>query len=154
MEPQKIKKTVGWKEKICFPDMGIDWVDAKIDTGALTSSLHAKEQTRLVVNGKVMIRFKLEDHAHPAWDGQEFTLPLRDETIVRNSFGQEEPRYVVMTRIRLHNYIIRTEFTLSDRSSMEFPVLLGRKLLRKRFIVDVARSNVFYKKKLKKDLKP
>lgn len=150
MEAKKIKKTVGWKEKIIFPDLGLEWVDAKIDTGALTSSLHATHQTRIEKGGKIWIQFRLEDHAHPAWDGKEFTLPLKDETIVKNSFGQEEPRYVVSTRIRLHKYLIRADFSLSDRSNMEFPVLLGRKALRSRFIVDVARSNIYYKKHLKK----
>lgn len=150
MKKVKIKKTIGWKEKIIFPDLGLDWVDAKVDTGALTSSLHATHQTRIEDNGKVFIRFRLEDHAHPAWDGQEFQLPLKDETIVKNSFGQEEPRYVVTTQIRLHNFLIRADFTLSDRSSMEFPVLLGRKAIRTRFLVDVARSNVYYKRNQKK----
>jgi len=150
MKAEKIKKNVGWKEKICFPDLGLDWVDAKIDTGALTSSLHASHQERIDKKGKIWIQFRLEDHAHPAWDGKSFMLPLKDETIVKNSFGQEEPRYVVTTRIRIHNYLIRADFTLSDRSSMEFPVLLGRKALRNRFVVDVAKSNLYYKKHLRK----
>ncbi len=152
MKTGKIKKTIGWKEKIIFPDLGLEWVDAKVDTGALTSSLHATHQTRIEQKGKIYIRFTLEDHAHPAWDGKEFMMPLKNETIVKNSFGQEEPRYVVSTRIRLHNYLIRADFTLSDRSNMEFPVLLGRKAIRTRFIVDVARSNIYFKKHQKKIL--
>jgi hypothetical protein len=150
MKSNKIKKTIGWKEKIIFPDLDLHWVDAKVDTGALTSSLHATHQTRVEKAGKIYIQFRLEDHAHPAWDGKEFILPLKDETIVKNSFGQEEPRYVVSTRIRLHNFLIRADFTLSDRSNMEFPVLLGRKAIRTRFVVDVARSNIYFKKHQKK----
>jgi hypothetical protein len=150
MKVKKIKKSIGWKEKIIFPDLDLQWVDAKVDTGALTSSLHATHQSRIEREGKIYIQFRLEDHAHPAWDGKELILPLKDETIVKNSFGQEEPRYVVTTRVRIHNYIIRADFTLSDRSNMEFPVLLGRKAIRTRFLVDVARSNLYFKKHQKK----
>jgi len=144
--PASERKTIGWREKIRLPQLGPDWIDAKIDTSARTSALHVKEIEPIEINGQAMVRFKMLDHAHPVWDGRQSLLPLVEKTVVRNSFGQEEERWVVKAVIRLHKMTFETEFTLSDRSQMEFPVLLGRKALRKRFIVDVARRDVYFKR--------
>lgn len=58
-----------------------------------------------------------------------------------------EERYVITTDILIFNKRIKTEFSLSDRSTMKYPILLGRKLLAKRFVVDVAVTNLSFKNK-------
>jgi hypothetical protein len=64
--------------------------------------------------------------------------------MIRNSFGVAELRYVIELRLVLFGEIIQTEFSLADRQQLRFPVLLGRRLLRNRFVVDVAQKNLSY----------
>jgi hypothetical protein len=64
---------------------------------------------------------------------------------VRTSSGKEEKRYVIKTLIKLFGRNIRTEFTLANRRKMSYPILLGRKLLKGRFIIDVAQKDLSVK---------
>ena len=64
--------------------------------------------------------------------------------MIRNSFGVSEKRFVIKTHIIVFGRTIQTEFTLADRENLKNPVLLGRKLLRNRFIVDVSQKNLSY----------
>ena len=67
---------------------------------------------------------------------------------VKNSFGEAELRYIIRTTIKLFNRKIRAEFSLSDREKLRFPVLLGRKILRNRFLIDVTRKDLYYHTKI------
>ncbi|QDK83913.1 ATP-dependent zinc protease [Spirosoma sp. KCTC 42546] len=128
-----------------FPDLGLFDVQAKVDTGAYTSSLHCKD-VRLVKSGvRRILSFLLIDK-----NGEEERPYYSDQfsqRMIRNSFGVAEKRYVIKTRIILFGRTIRAEFTLADRENLKNPVLLGRKLLRNRFIVDVSQKNLSYQKK-------
>lgn len=134
-------KTIGWKETVDLPDLGLYGVSAKVDTGARTSVLHCS-YIQLVKKGrKQYVEFcPLDDRtgSQPA----HYTLPFHSERKIRNSFGQEENRYVINTNIRLFNEIHAVELSLRDRSGMEFPMLLGRSFIRKKFLVDVSRANL------------
>lgn len=131
---------------VAFPDLDIDEVEAKIDTGAYTSAIHCSdihEETRS--DGTKVICLDLLDPSHPQYNHKKLTFAdysLRD---IRNSFGDVQERYVIKTRIKVFDELIEAEFSLSDRSDMKYPVLIGRKLLKGRFIVDVSRKNVSLK---------
>jgi hypothetical protein len=71
------------------------------------------------------------------------------EKKIKSSFGQIEERFVIKTKIKLFDRVIRAEFSLSDRTEMKYPILLGRKLLRNRFIVDVSLYNLSFNQKNK-----
>jgi hypothetical protein len=65
-----------------------------------------------------------------------------------------EHRYIIQTTIKIFDEEIQTEFSLSDRDALRFPILLGRKILRNRFVIDVTKKNLSYRNKKKKVSKP
>lgn len=132
------KKLIGRIEKIDLPDLNVDQLKAKIDTGAYTSSLHC-HQIELDSSGK-NVSFYLLDPTHPEYNKKKFTCPVEDIRSVRSSNGMTEDRIIIRTRIRLHNQVDTIELSLADRSEMLNPVLVGRKFLKDRFIVDVSRK--------------
>lgn len=141
----KPKQIIGMTDIVDFPDLELFDVKAKVDTGAYTSALHCKD-VRLVKSGlRTTLSFLVV--------GQTGTVETRfysadyTQRLIKNSFGIAEKRYVIKTRIKLFGRIIRAEFTLADRERMKNPVLLGRKLLRNRFIVDVSQQNLSYERK-------
>lgn len=151
-QKKKRKKIfIGRYDKIDLPDLGLYDIDAKVDTGAFSSSIHCHNITPYKKNGKDILKFNLLDPSHPEYDGQEFIVTKFNQKIVRNSFGQEEERYAFKTAIVLFGRTIRTEFSLSNRENMKYPVLLGRTLLYNRFIVDVTKYNLSYNKKKGKE---
>lgn len=151
MKKQRVpKRILGRLELVDFPVFQLWGVEAKVDTGAYTSAIHCSDIE--VVTGpdeKPRLRVLLLDPSHPNFDGtlMEFTeFSLRD---IKSSNGEMQERYVIQTILRIFGEDFDTEFSLSDRSDMRYPVLLGRRLLRQgRFVVDVARRNLSYKAKL------
>ncbi|AQG82545.1 ATP-dependent zinc protease [Spirosoma montaniterrae] len=125
-----------------FPDLGLLDVAAKIDTGAFTSALHCKNVRLVRAHGKTKLSFWLIDNSGEK--PRQFFADEFSQRMIRNSFGVAEKRYVIKTRIVLFGRKIRAEFTLADRERLKNPVLLGRRLLRNRFIVDVSQKNLSY----------
>lgn len=123
-----------------FPDLELTNVEAKIDTGAYTSALHCKDVRLIETELGTMLSFCVIE------PGGLLTRRIYSDTFtqrtIRNSFGVAEKRYVIKTKIVLFGQKIHAEFTLADREKMRYPVLLGRKLLRNRFIVDVSLKNL------------
>ncbi len=143
------KKIIGRRDKADFPCLLLSNIDVKIDTGAYTSSIHCEHIEEIQVEGEKAIRFRLLDSTHPEYNNKEFTFPDYRQKLVKNSFGVTEKRYVIETTITLFGEEIRSAFTLSERGEMKYPVLLGRKLLNRRFLVDTMKINLSYKEKLK-----
>jgi hypothetical protein len=128
---------IGRREMVDFPDLGLFGLVAKIDTGANTTALHCHHVR--VENG--VLFFRLLDESHPEYDDREHRFEYFEEKLIRNSFGQSELRYVVRTTIVLGKRKIKSIISLSDRGQMRYPVLIGRRLLKNRFIVDVSLLN-------------
>lgn len=145
---RKINKLViGRKDKVDFPELGLFNITSKIDTGAYTSAIHCHD-IKLVGRGKKkFVTFRLLDPSHSTYDGKLLKHELLAERKIKNSSGQSEVRCIIRTKIILFGNNYDIELSLADRSRMECPVLLGRKLLRKRFLVDVGRINLSYKGK-------
>lgn len=140
------RQLIGMTDFVDFPDLGLFDVQVKVDTGAYTSALHCKN-VRLVKSGtKKILHFLLIDKTGK--DARPFYSDQFSQRMIRNSFGVSEKRYVIKTRVVLFGRTIQTEFTLADRENLKYPVLLGRKLLRNRFIVDVAQKDLSYQQKL------
>lgn len=136
------KKIIGRKEKVSLPELGLKLVWAKIDTGAYTSSLHAEQIREEVRDGKKVLCFEVLMPEHKSFTGETLTFEKYREKKVKNSFGQAEIRFLVSTKIRISGEVFSAEFTLSDRSSMKNSILLGRKVLQGRFLVDVNEANL------------
>ena len=133
---------IGWREWVSLPDLGVDWIKAKIDTGARTSSLHAFEIHEFERDGVSWVRFKEK----PWQDSQSDTVvvesPVHDRRAVRSSSGHAQERLVVEMLIRLHDREVLAEVTLSNRDEMGFRMLIGREALRQGYVIDPARSFV------------
>lgn len=147
----KKKKTIGRRELIDFPVLELFGIEAKIDTGAYTSAIHCSAIREVTLpDGSVVIRFNLLDPSHPQYHQKVFEFNQFTQRDIKNSFGEVQERYVIRTQIQLFDKIIEADFSLSDRSDMKYPVLIGRTVIRKNFIVDVAHKNLSAKAKLKK----
>jgi len=141
------KMTIGRKDKADFPEFKLRNIDIKIDTGAFTSSIHCHRIELQVIEGKQTIKFELLDPSHKLYNSRKYRTEHYKEKLVKNSFGTKEKRYVILTRIVLFGDEYPIELSLSERGEMKYPVLIGRKLLSGRFIVDPARYNLSYREK-------
>ncbi len=135
-------KIIGRREKITIPKLGLNLVWAKIDTGAYTSSIHAEDIREELVGDQKVLKFQILMPGHQKFTGRTLTFEKYREKKVKNSFGQVEVRYLVEIPIQLAGENFLAEFTLSDRSSMKNSILLGRKILRDKFLVDVSKTNL------------
>lgn len=134
-------QVLGRSDRVHLPGLGLMNIHAKIDTGAYTSSLHCSSTQ--VIDGK--LEFVLLDEEHPEFTGMKFTVDKFTQRQIKNSFGVAETRYVIETTIKIFDEEIMTEFSLSDRDALRFPILLGRKVLRDRFLIDVTKKNLSYR---------
>lgn len=136
----KFQVIIGRSEKLSFPEFVLN-VPAKIDSGAYRSSIHAKSIKLTKKGGKEVLKVELLGHpTSPVVYEQEFTE--FEKVSVTNSFGQEETRYEVKLKTKLGSKVFTTSFTLADRSNNLFPILVGRKLLKGRYVIDVAKTGV------------
>jgi hypothetical protein len=136
-------KILGRSDRIDLPGLGLTNIHAKIDTGAYSCSLHCSRAE--IIDGK--LEFVLLDEEHPEFTGMKFVFPKFDRREVKNSFGEAEMRYVIKTTIKIYDHLIKAEFSLSNRGNLKFPVLLGRKILRKRFLIDVTEKDLSFHSK-------
>lgn len=132
---------VGWREWVLMTGMGCDVpVKAKIDTGAATSALHAPLLQIFERDGDPWATFTLRPHQRVSRDSMRVEAPIVDERRVRSSNGVSEVRPVIETWITISDRSWPVQFTLTRRDSMGFRMLLGRRALRDRALVDVSRS--------------
>lgn len=143
------KLIVGRSDVIDLPELGLYNLSAKIDTGAYTSAIHYHHAEVITREGNKVLHFTLLDPEHPDYNDKSFFFENFTRRTIKNSFGSVEERYIIRTTIRLFGRDYSSEFSLSDRGSLRFPILLGRKLLRKNFIVDVSKHNLSYDQKKK-----
>lgn len=134
-------RIVGWREWVRLPALGIPAIKAKVDTGAKTSSLHAFEVNLTEGEGGELVTFKI----HPLRKRRDVVIecqaPLVDKRVVRDSGGHAEERFVVASPMTLGPFQLETEFTLTSRDDMIFPMLLGRRAIAAgNMLVDVNKS--------------
>lgn len=136
--PVTKKTVIGRVEKASLPSFGIKNIYAKIDTGADLSSIWATD----IIEKNGILRFKVFGKASPLYTGQVIKVekPHYLLTRVTNSFGHSELRYVVKLQLKLKDKLVKATFTLSNRSNKTYPILIGRKLLYRRFLVDVSKG--------------
>jgi hypothetical protein len=129
------KLLIGAKEYIDFPELGKKNVIARIDSGAQSCSLHCHDHWVETMGGKKMLCAQLHKNPSKVTRFEHFSRKK-----VKSSNGISQQRYVVRLKTRLGKKVFNIDFTLSNRNRMTYPVLLGRNLLKKGFIIDVSFS--------------
>jgi hypothetical protein len=140
VEAKERKLTViGRHVRVSFPDLGFTQADAKVDTGAFRTVLHCEscEEIETPQGKQLVADFKLEgDQVKRLYFSDYFSKEFK------SSFGEKEKRFCIQTTLKIGKKKIKSSVSLTDRSDMKFQVLIGRKTLLRRFMVDVSRKFV------------
>ncbi len=142
-------ETIGRVDKADFPELELEDISVKVDTGAYTSSIHCHKVHEVNENGEKYLIFKLLDPEHENYNNKIFKVKNYKIKSIKSSFGDKEVRYIIKTKILIFNKIYTIELSLTDRSDMRYPILLGRKFLNKKFIVNPALKDLSYARKKK-----
>jgi hypothetical protein len=129
-----IVRLIGRREYVDFPLLNLHGIEAKIDTGAYTSSIHCEDISLKNISGLPTLLFtiKLEGAEKRDYTFTEFTTKK-----IKNSFGEMEERYIIRTILKIGKKNIMASISLSNRDKMRYPVLVGRKPLKGKFLIDV-----------------
>ena len=143
---KKTKLRVGWREWVSLPELGIEHIKAKVDTGARTSALHAFSVRAFTRQGNKMVRFKLHPYQRRDDIVIECIAPVLEKRWVTDSGGHREQRYVIESILKLGDELWPIEMTLTNRESMKFKMLLGRTAMKGKVVVNPGRSYLIGKK--------
>lgn len=148
----KYKTIIGRYEYLELKDFLCAEIPVKIDTGAYISSINADNiEVKEDKDGKKVLSCRLLA-GHKAYPySRDFTTSKFEIKTIENSFGHSEQRYMISLKVKIANKVFHTNFTLADRSTKTFPVLIGRSTLSGRFLVDTSLSTIS-KKKIEKDM--
>lgn len=142
-----MKKNIGRRERITLPDWKLKMIPAKVDTGAYTSSIHCTFLEEKEVDGDRILFYRVLDASDRKYKDLIHQTNDYSQKKVKNSFGQVEVRYKVKTKVIMFDEEFEAEFTLTDRSKMRNAILLGRKMIQGKFLVDVSEVNLSQKSK-------
>lgn len=139
------KKIIGRTDIVDFPELGLHNIGIKMDTGAYTSSIHCTE----IIEKDGVLTCLFLDHEHQLYNKKKITFVDYKHVVVKSSNGMIQHRYAVKSTIKIFGKTYRLTLSLNDRSDMRFPVLIGRKFLSGKFIVDPQLKNLSAKEKNK-----
>lgn len=135
---------IGWCELIQIPSLGLEDIHAKIDTGARTSSIHATRIKIFERDGKDWVEFWFREKAGQSPVRKE--AEILEQRKVKSSNGEQQNRYVIKVILSMGKHQWTDEMTLANRGSMAFPILMGRRSLRKGFLVNSSKRWTLGKK--------
>lgn len=141
---------IGRFDKADFPLLNLEDIAIKIDTGAYTSSIHCEN----IVEKNEAIHCTFLDEEHPLYKGKEFIFTDYDVVFVKSSNGVVQKRFQVQSTIKIFDKIYKISLSLSARQEMRFPVLIGRKFLTKKFIVDTQLKDISFNSKINEPKNP
>ena len=131
------KRIIGKREIISILDLDLFDLAVKIDTGADSNSLHCDD---IFIDDEKFVHFTLLDKVHPAYHGKKMKIPLYKLKKVKSSNGSVELRASIKVNISFFGKKYSTVISLTNRSDMKYPMLIGRKFLTNRFLVDVSQE--------------
>lgn len=129
-------KIIGRREFVDFPLLDINNVEAKIDTGAYTSSIHCEKILIRFEDFKPVLYFIIDNK-----NGKEYRFENYEKKKIKNSFGEMEERYVIRTLVKIGGKRIWSTLSLSKRDSMRYQILIGRRLIKGKFLIDVSKTH-------------
>lgn len=135
------KKILGRKDRVDFPSFGLHNVPVKIDSGAYSSSMHCKEIDLIEEDGKEILEVVFLDESYPGFVDRKMRFTSFKRKTVKSSNGIAQERFFIIGTIKLFGETVETVFSLTERSGLRNPILLGRKLLNKRYLIDTSKTN-------------
>lgn len=133
------KKIIGKKELISILDLELYNLDAKVDTGADSNALHCDH---ICIHNGGFVSFTLLDEVHDSYHGKKMTLPLYKIKKVRSSNGELQQRPSIQVTVDFFGKKYKTVISLTNRADMKYPMLIGRKFLSGKFLVDVSQEYI------------
>ena len=134
------RRTIGWREWVQLPEFGVTEMKVKVDTGADSSSLHAFNMERFSRDDTEWVRFEIHPNQRSRKPAIVCEAPVLKERRVKNPGGRTEMRPVIQTNLIVAGKEIDAMVNLTTRDEMSFRMLVGRRTIRKHFIVDPGRS--------------
>lgn len=145
MQKTSSKIVIGRIEKIDLPNLSLFNLDAKIDTGAYTSSLHCHKITTKQVDDKLWVYFYVLDPDHPEYEERSFNCPVHKIKSVKSSNGVIEERVIIKQVVKFFGRKGEIQLSLTNRAEMKNPVLIGRRFMADKYIVDVSKKYIHKK---------
>ena len=142
--------TLGWREWVGLPELGLPSIKAKVDTGARTSTLHAFEVESFEENGIQRVKFKIHPNQRDSESVKICVTDILDQRVVTDSGGHRENRWIIVTPLTIGPFSWPIEMTLTARDNMMFRMLLGRTAIKGLAMVDPSRSYIVGKRPRKK----
>ncbi len=131
------KKIIGKKELISIPELELYDLDAKVDTGADSNALHCDD---ININPDGTVSFTLLDEVHASYHGKRIKLPIYKMKKIKSSNGMVQERAFIRVFVEFFGERYQTLISLTSRADMKYPMLIGRKFLSHKFLVDVSQE--------------
>lgn len=138
MKKTKLKTILGRTDIVDFPLLNLVDIDIKIDSGAYTSSIHCHH---IEIENNIL-KCQFLDPKHEKYHNKYLYFTEFSKKNIKSSNGIVEERYLIKTEILIFDKEFKIELSLTERGSMRYPVLLGRKFLSKKFIIDSSKKNL------------
>lgn len=143
-------KVIGRKDKADFPMFDMFDVPVKIDSGAYSSSIHCASVCEIKINEhEAFLEVVFLDETYNGFQSEKQVFTSYKKKRVKSSTGDEQERFFVRIPLVLFGEVIETDFSLTTRNGLRHPVLIGRKLLNKKFLIDTSKTNLSFKEKKK-----
>lgn len=130
------ERVIGWREWVALPDLGVERIKAKIDTGARTSAIHAFDIREIEIDGQPHVEFWLHPVQRKRRPQIKCVAPVFDQRHVRSSSGEEQYRYIIRTHLKIGRRRRLIELSLAKRDIMGFRMLVGRSAMPRGLLVD------------------
>ncbi len=131
------KKIIGTIELISILDLELYDLDAKVDTGADSNALHCDDIT---IDADNFVHFTLLDEIHESYHGKRVVMPLYKVKKVKSSNGEIQERASIRVNVEFFGKNYKTVVSLTNRSDMRYPMLIGKQFLANKFLVDVSKQ--------------
>lgn len=129
------KLHIGWREWLSFPELGIEKIKAKIDTGARTSAIHAFDIKEFEEDGVTFVSFRVHLLQRRKTKQVSCRAKVLDKRMITSSNGDRVGRYIIETTLKLGDRSWPIELSLASRDQLGFRVLLGRQAIRSKCVV-------------------
>ena len=138
---------LGRVDKGDFPELNLQNIPMKVDTGAYTSSIHSHHIREMEENGAKVLEFEILDPSFEQYQNKKFRTKNYKIKSVKSSNGEAEIRFFVNTTVVLFGNEYPIKLSLTNRSKMKYPILIGRRFLHKKFVVNTALKNMSFLQK-------